>query len=79
MNMFWKLSGSASRLISLGCALIAILLVLAAGPDQEAGLFGVMLLLAIISSILWTFADWVGRKPAPTSRSQIPGQVSSRL
>lgn len=65
MDVFRKLSSSAARLISVSCALMAMLLVFVSGPNQEAGLFGVIILLAITSSILWTTADWISHALSP--------------
>jgi hypothetical protein len=70
MNAFQKLGSSAARLISVSCALIAMLLVFVSGPNQEAGLFGVIILLAITSSILWTTADWISHALSPELATQ---------
>ena len=71
MNAFWKLSSGFARIVSAASALFAALLVFAAGPDQAAGLFGVIILLAIVSSTSWAAADWMTRKAWPGLRQEM--------
>lgn len=80
MNAFCKAGEAASRLMSIGCAVLAIVLVFSAGPNQQAGLFGFIVLLAIGSSTLWATADWIAHIGQPARRRTPPEyQDPSRL